>query len=184
MSGVRLNLDGQDEATAAFAALGDRAQSARGMYENIGMSLVTSTLHRFETGTGPDGSPWPPSLRVLAHGGKTLVETARLMRSITYQAADRSVEVGTNVLYAAIHQLGGSIDMPARQQTVHFKTSKRTGQTRFSKAKGADRSETFAVKSHVINMPARPFLGIDDDDEREISRIAETWLAGQDGTLQ
>lgn len=182
MAGVSLALTGQEEALAGLAEYAARAKNARGMFETIGASLVTSATHRFETGVGPDGSPWPPSLRALAEGGKTLVLSARLMRSNTYVASDSGVEVGTNVIYAAIHQLGGTINIPARQQELHFRTNKRTGQQRFSKAKRATSSKTASIGAHTVTMPARPWLGIDDDDAREIIRIAEDFVGG--GTLQ
>ena len=51
---------------------------------------------------------------------KTLIRSGRLLRSITYDARRDSVRVGTNVLYAAIHQFGGkagrgrTVEIPAR----------------------------------------------------------------------
>jgi len=51
---------------------------------------------------------------------KTLIDTGRLMNSITYKAHSDKVEIGTNVVYGAIHQLGGKagrgrkVDIPAR----------------------------------------------------------------------
>ncbi|WP_160170424.1 phage virion morphogenesis protein [Afipia sp. P52-10] len=168
---------------AALAQLGGyvaRAQDARGMFENIGMSLVTSTQARFERGQAPDGSPWPPSIRALVTGGKTLIETARLMRSITFQATATSVEVGTNVIYAAIHQLGGVIVRPARQQTLTFKRNKKGQMLRGFRKKGrGNETQTVTIGAGQVHMPARPFLGLDDEDEREIIMIADDWIAGE-----
>jgi phage virion morphogenesis protein len=180
MAGVTLTIevDG-DDALKELAGYVERARNPRGMFENIGASLVTSTQHRFEEQHGPDGSPWPPSLRVIANGGKTLVLSARLMRSITSQASARGVEVGTNVIYAAIHQLGGTIQQAARTAVLHFKTNKRTGRSRFAKPGKADRARKAEIGARVVHMPARPYLGLDDDDQREIMNIAEDWLAGE-----
>ena len=94
-------------------------------------------------------------------GGKTLVDSARLMQSITSNASDTGVEVGTNVLYAAIHQFGG---------TIRAKTSRGL---RFKIGKGRDAS--WATRQSVT-IPARPFLGIDAEDEAEIIQIATDWL--------
>jgi len=183
MTGVRMQLAGQDAALSELDGIILRARNPRGMFESIGLSLVTSTQHRFEESQGPDGSPWPPSIRALATGGKTLIESARLMRSISYQASDSGVEVGTNVIYAAIHQFGGDINQPARSGTVHFKTSKKTGKRLpgFRKASRADEHRDVSIGAHTVHMPARPFIGLDDDDDREILRIAEEWLAGSEG---
>jgi phage virion morphogenesis protein len=181
MTGVRMQLTGQDAALSELDGYIQRARDPRGLFENIGLSLVTSTQHRFEDGHGPDGSPWPPSIRVLAHGGKTLIESARLMRSITYQAATTGVEVGTNVIYAAIHQLGGIIRQLARAASVHFKTSKRTGKRLpgFRKASRADEHREVTIGAREIHMPARPFIGLDEHDDVEIIRLSEEWLAGE-----
>lgn len=180
MAGVSLKLDA-DEALGTLAGYVARARNPQGMFANIGASLVTSTQHRFERGIGPDGSPWPPSIRALATGGKTLVKTARLMRSITFNASSSGVEVGTNVVYAAIHQLGGLIQQAARTAVLHFKTL-RSGQSRFAKPGKANRAQKAEIGAHSIRMPARPFLGLDDDDEREISQIAQDWIAGEGAT--
>ncbi|MGL5166638.1 MAG: phage virion morphogenesis protein [Afipia sp.] len=182
MTGVRMQLD-QDAALKELAGYIERARNPRGMFENIGMSLVTSTQHRFEQGKGPDGNPWPPSIRALATGGKTLIgPMARLMRSVTFNATATALELGSNVIYAAIHQLGGIIRQAARTAVLHFKTNKRTGKSLFSKPGKADRARKAEIGALVIRMPARPFIGLDDDDNREILRIAEDWLIGEGAT--
>lgn len=180
MTGVTIELAGHDATLAQLAGYVARARDARGLFEQIGMSLVTSTQARFERGQAPDGSPWPPSMRAKLTGGKTLIETARLMRSVTYQANDGGVEVGTNVIYAAIHQLGGNINRPARQQTLTFKRGKDGKRQQGFRKKGrGNETRTVSIGAGIVHMPARPFLGLDDDDQREILRIAEDWLAGE-----
>jgi phage gpG-like protein len=46
-------------------------------------------------------------------GKKILIDTGRLIRSITYRAMTREVVIGTNVKYAATHQFGRG-KIPAR----------------------------------------------------------------------
>lgn len=77
--------------------------------DQVGRYLVASTLRRFERERAPDGSPWLKSARALAEGGRTLTDTGRLRGSIAHTVTDggRAVEVGSNVIYAAIHQFGG-----------------------------------------------------------------------------
>jgi phage virion morphogenesis protein len=182
MAGVSTRLTGLEDALGALGRAASQAEHPRGLYENVGMSLVVSTQRRFELGVGPDGSPWPPSMRALAEGGKTLIDTARLMQSITYEATDSGVDVGTNVVYAAIHQLGGTIHQGARQQVIHFKRNSKTGHTRFTKANAkATFAQKVGIGERTIVMPARPFLGIDQDDEREIATLANDWLLGPRG---
>jgi phage virion morphogenesis protein len=181
MVGISVTLTGETEARSALGRAARQVENPRGLYDNIGASLVAFTQRRFEQGVAPDGSAWPPSLRALAEGGKTLIKTARLMQSVTHEADDAGVTVGTNVVYAAIHQLGGTIEQGARKQDIHFKR-KRGGRVEFAKA---NKKATFAQKVDVgprtINMPARPFLGIDHQDEVEIEALAGEWLLGPQG---
>lgn len=176
MSGVGIKV-GAEDALASLAGYIARTSQPRGMFERIGASLVTSTQRRFEQGRDPAGSPWPPSLRALTEGGKTLIESARLMQSQTHIASDTGVEVGTNVIYAAIHQFGGTIKQGAREQVLHFKHNARTGRTRFAKANSkANYAKKAQIGARTITMPARAFLGLDDDDDREIIAIAQDWI--------
>ena len=136
--------------------------------DEIGSSMVASTIHRFETETGPDGTPWRPSARALREGGQTLSDSGRLRASITHRVGvgGDSVAVGTNVVYAGIHQFGG-------------RTPARTIRARQKQAlwwPGAAHPVK-AVRHPGSDMPARPFLGLSSGDERAIVAILERHAA-------
>jgi phage virion morphogenesis protein len=157
MAGAALVLQGYEQLLDQLGRAIERVEHPRAMYEAMGASLVTSTQHRFETETDPDGNPWPKSIRVLVEGGRTLTDTTRLRQSITYEASDAGVAVGTNLIYAAIHQFGGVIRAVAGPWL------------------------TFMVGGHLVRkgevtMPRRAFLGLDQDDERELLAIATDFL--------
>lgn len=179
MTGIRMRLTGQEATLGDLDGYIQRARDPRGMFENIGAMLVTSTQHRFDTGIGVDGSPWPPSLRALKHGGRTLIQTARLYRSFAYQVFATGLEFGTNVIYAAVQQWGGDILQHARTAVLHFKTNKRTGQSRFSKPGRADRARKAEIGERIIHLPARPFIGLDAEDDRAMINIGEAWISGE-----
>jgi len=120
--------------------------------DDIGRSLVASTEIRFERGHGPDGAAWTPSYRASSEGGKTLVKEHHLKDSITHDPSRDEVRVGTNVLYAAVHQFGA---------TIRAKTSRGL---RF-------RSGGNWVTKKQVTIPARPFLGVSRDDQAEIGHI-------------
>jgi phage virion morphogenesis protein len=147
------------EVAAALRQLQDRGGDLAPALDEIGAMLVTSTQIRFERGIGPDGIAWPASLRAKLEGGQTLVDSARLKDSITHVVSGDAVAVGTNVIYAAVHQLGATIN-----------------------AKGGGHL-TFMVGGRFVSkksvtIPARPFLGVDADDEAEILNILGDYLAG------
>lgn len=155
---IRVLVEGADEALGRLRQAAEKTESPRELWDAIGLSLVTSTQRRFERGVAPDGSPWPVSIRVKLGGGKTLIDTLRLMPSITFVGSDTGVEVGTNVIYAAVHQFGATI-VPVNAPKLHFQVG--------GKHRSVDE----------VTIPARPFLGLDQDDERDIMQTAEDFLA-------
>lgn len=159
MSGVRFVLTGAEASLAKLGAAIARTDKPRELFDEIGAMLVVSTQHRFETQEDPQGNPWAPSLRARLDGGRTLTDTARLVSSVTHEASDRQVAVGTNVPYASTHQTG---------QTIRAKTSRGL---RFRSAGNGG-----WVTKPSVTIPQRAFLGIDQDDEKEIEAIAGDWL--------
>ena len=107
---------------AALERLAAVLTNPSAVMDQVGRYLVSSTLRRFERERAPDGKPWLKSARALAEGGRTLTDTGRLRSSIAHTVTEGGhvVEVGSNVLYAAIHQFGGRagrgrrVTLPAR----------------------------------------------------------------------
>lgn len=121
----------------------------------IGAGLVGSTHMRFVSQTDPEGAAW----RTLNTGyaadkrnARILTESGRLRDSINARATRDTVLVGTNVIYAAIHQFGGTI------------VAKGGGHLWF-------RIGGSLINKQSVTLPARPFLGISSQDE---AMIAET----------
>ena len=121
--GIALKVDleglpGLEKRLNALAAFGETGRKT--LLADIGEEIVSQTLEHFQTETGPDGAAWKKSQRAAAQGGLTLTDTARLRTSIKRNLGADFVEVGTNVIYGAIHQLGGdagrghAVHLPAR----------------------------------------------------------------------
>lgn len=164
MSGVSIRIDGSDEVGRKLAAAVTLLTDPRPLYDRLGSALVLSTSQRFERGTGSDGNPWPQSIRVLTQGGKTMQNTGFLRRSLTHEVSGTGVSVGTNAIYAAVHQFGATI-RPKSKSALRFKIGNR-----------------FVTKKQVT-IPARPFLGVDQNDAREIEQIARNAIASALGEL-
>lgn len=124
------------------------------LHKEIGEHVVSSTQERFKTGTGPDGQKWETSIRVKKEGGTTLRDTSRLRNSITCRARPDRAEIGTNDRRARIHQYGGII-RARKAKALRFQIGG---------------SGIWAVKKQV-KIPARPFLGVNDDDAAAINEI-------------
>ena len=54
-----------------------------------------------------DGSPMPQSKAAIARSGKTLIDEHHLYDSYVYQLPRYGVEIGSALVYAAIHHFGG-----------------------------------------------------------------------------
>ena len=99
------------------------------------------------------------------------VRTGTLRRSIyckvTHEGGIITATVGTNVVYACIHEFGGDIKIGARTSTTFRKLSKGTVGGKFiSKksamkraAKGGSIAFDHKVGAYTIHMPQRSFLG-------------------------
>lgn len=108
------------EMDAGLARLLAAARDLSEPMDDIGDALVASTRMRFERGIGPDGARWPVSAAAAARAGQTLIDEGNLFRSIVHEPSPDSVAVGSNLIYARIHQLGGktgrghAVTLPAR----------------------------------------------------------------------
>lgn len=118
----------------------------------IGAYLVSSTQRRFDRQADPNGQRWLPSIRVRLHGGMTLQDSGALKASIAHIAYRDAVEVGSNRIYAAIHQLGGII-RAKNVKNLRFRIGERW------------------ITKPSVTIPARAFLGIDPRDQVEIEAI-------------
>lgn len=161
-NGVSLNWDGLDRALGnAIHRMGD----TQDLMDSIGEALVSNTLKRFDDEEDPTGRKWEPSARAAAEGGKTLSNTGDLMRSIDKYATSNKVMVGSNLPYARIHQKGG-------KTSPHVIRPKRKKALAFG---GVVRKK---VNHPGSDIPARPYLGISDDDREEIMDTMTDFLEG------
>lgn len=136
--------------------LGDNPQP---LLEDIAFLGENSTRERFRTQTDPDGQRWKPSLRAQSTGGKTLTLDGHLGDSISSGADKKSAVWGTNRIYAAIHQFGG---------TINAKSSKGL---RF-KIPGFG-----WVTKRQVKLPTRAFLGLSTDDEADILDLTRNYVS-------
>lgn len=193
MSGTSIRIEVADaEVAAGIQRLVDTGRDLRPAFDAIGAALLFSTQNRFQAQAGPDGQPWAPfaastrkRMPESRQPGVLLRDRGRLYGSLTFAADGGGVEVGTNVVYAAIHQFGGDIVRPERKGSATFivasegaataKDGRRVGsRLRFARASTRAKSKhtkAFTVPAHTIRIPARPYLGISEADKAEILAI-------------
>lgn len=140
-----------------LTALGNNPRPALRDIAALGES---STRLRFRLQRGPDGQRWKPSLRAQLVGGSTLTKDGHLSGSISSNVGKDFAEWGVNRIYARIHQDGGVIK------------AKAGGSLKFKIPGGG-----FAVVK-AVRMPARPYLGVNDDDRGDMLDILERHING------
>ena len=152
------------KAAKAFDELGRVISDPQPVLRAIGTGLVQVTQDRFESATDPDGNDWAalnPLYASTKRGPGILRESGMrggLMASITFETSDSAVQVGTNKIYAAVHQFGATIK-PKDAPALIF----RIGGT--------------LAWARSVTIPARPYLGIGPDDQEMILDVVEGALA-------
>jgi phage virion morphogenesis protein len=142
---ITVSLQG-DAIGAGFRKLQRIGHDPAPLLRAIGVGLVETTQRRFEMAQDPHGRPWAPLLPAYAaiKRGPGILRGAGmrggLMGSITFATSAHSVRIGSNKVYAAIHQFGGTIK-PVRARRLVFHLGKRV------------------VFARQVQIPARPYLG-------------------------
>lgn len=188
MAAVRIGFDAELSELSARQALDEmlkRMDDRKPFYKSVGDRMLGSTKDRFFQEDGPDGTPWAALRRATVRSRERrkqlpiqmLRATGYLAGSIHAEVSSTEVRVGSPVEYAAIHQLGGTIQRPARQAKIYRKKDS-TGQVgrRFVAKKDADYVTDVSIPAYTITIPARPFLGLTAGDEAGIFEDAEAWL--------
>jgi phage virion morphogenesis protein len=121
---LRFDLSGIDGLAKRVAALADFDKD--GLLDALGAEVESQTTRRLrDEKTAPDGTPWPElsekyKRQKAEHGssGGLLDLEGDLISSIDHQLIGSSVEIGSNMVYAAHHNFGGEdigTGMPQRQ---------------------------------------------------------------------
>lgn len=161
MAGAAIEMTIKDEQVLEnFARLERAMGNTTPVMNAIGTGLVSSTTKRFVSQTDPDGVTWAAVNDEYAEGKKNsriLTESGRLRDSITHKASRDAVLVGSNVIYAAIHQFGGVINAKSGGRLSFFIGGK-------------------LARPTSVTMPARPYLGISKDDENMIGDVIKGFV--------
>lgn len=160
--------------------LSQRGEDLSGPLAMIGEKMADSTMDRFGASRGPDGQRWAPNAHIVirqllerksgafskrtgaltdkgkavAAGKKPLIgETRSLSTTIRYQLLGRdAVVIGSSMPYAGTHQFGAK--------------------------KGAFGKTRRGAPIPWGDIPARPFLGISEQDRGTILDAINDYLAG------
>jgi phage gpG-like protein len=195
-------------ALGAFRLLPDRQAM---LLQQLGNAQLQSVYKTFEEEGSPAGSwvPLAPSTikrnpRVYGPGHKLLILSGRLRNSIrVYDTAPNEVALGTNLVYAAVHQYGSADRSVAigpktegqanytvrvrgyaawrRERELGLGTDKEVyGDRRRRKIQGPRNARQVITTTHRRhqNIPPRPYLVFRPEDPEKLQGVAERFLLG------
>ena len=135
----------------------DKLNNLQPFWTSVGEYMKKRTVKEcFDKEQSPDGTPWKPIQR----DGTILSDTGELKKSVQYKAEPYGVVIGSKLKYARIHQFGGKIKVtPKMRAFLHHKGIHLRKNTQF------------------INIPARPYLGVTQEDKTHIAQMMKIYLS-------
>ena len=158
---MRITLELDDlNVRSEFQQLQARAENLSPLMKSIAVLGKNRARQSFQNQTAPDGTPWKKSWRVKKNGGKTLIQSSNLVKSLGQEWDNASAEWGAGMEYGIVHQLGAAIKPKNSKYLV------------FAGADGHLRKVT------QVEIPARPFLPDSPEqlDQDAISDLIENFL--------
>lgn len=165
---IIVKMDGADAVREKLKKVAERCGNLSPIMKAIGDRVTEQTKRRFEAGgPAPGGTPWQPPKTPNPKRRRTLTVSGHLRDSIRYQMLGKNtLAIGTNRVYAAIHQLGGRTAahdiLPLRKKAL------KTPYGIFRR-----------VRHPGSVIPARPFLGLSEANSNELLGIIGEHIAGR-----
>lgn len=180
------------------------------LMEAIGMSQLRSIYKTFADEGSPAHSWMPLSPRTIRRnprkygaGHKLLIDSGRLRNSIGVKATQNSVVIGTNLVYAAVHQYG-SRDFGFGARTAEQESALTKGHASYSylrldrvhygksgghrrRIAGPRNAKRVTVPGQLFgyhqNIPPRPYLVFRPEDPERLRKMVETYVRNSAGEL-
>ncbi len=152
--------EGVDEALGKVLAVLGRFVDKTPLMSRLAAYLGSSTRERFETGVGPDGKPWKPSIRAQLSGGQTLLDRGTLRDRITDAHGRDFAQVGTNDIRAPLLHFGGVV-RAKKAKALAFRVAGGNG----------------LLMKKSVTIPGRPIFGASAEDRTELVALGEDYIA-------
>ncbi len=180
MPEIIVKIDGAEAVRETLRGIAARCGNLSPVMKAIGERVAEQTKLRFNAGgPAPDGTPWAPVKRPSKKARGILRVTDHLRDSIRFQLiGQNAVVIGTNKVYGAIHQLGGTIHQGARSE-LFVRNREKRGAKAGSFKKGTTSGRGLTFRGRDINIPARPYLGLSRQNSDEIVEIINQYISSR-----
>ena len=164
---INVQIQGLKKLQSKLKATENIMRSMKPYWQLVGQYVQRQTIkERFDKEQAPDGQKWKPhsemtkKMRAKRHktgNMKILKDNGELRRSITYEAGNNYVKVGSVLKYARVHQFGANIRVSKKQKAYfHYRG--------------------FHIKKSIITIPARPFLGLTQQEREHIKSMLKSFI--------
>jgi len=173
MAGDSIKIEVKEDARPLLRAIIQRVRNARPVLRALGQIGVDAVQGNFDAQGRPK---WKKRKRAPKRGGgrgyKILTLSGRLRNSVHSRVEGQEVKVGTNVVYAGVHNRGYS-------GTQQVKAHERKMRSVFGRKLRTPVIARVGAFSRRMVIPQREFLVIPEADQREMARTAVSWLLGE-----
>lgn len=150
-SGAALNWGGLDK---RIGKLTENMAKRQDMLSTVGETLVSSTNQRFQDSKGPDGKTWEPSARAWEDG----INDGGFGKTLADTGRlMQSIDYATTPDSVMVGSIVGSNVAYAR---IHQMGGK-------------------AGRGRKVSIPARPYLGVSEEDKEEVQAIIADFMRGK-----
>lgn len=152
-----------NQAIQKLTRIASQLQHPRKLYGLLGETLKKIHADRFKAEVAPDGKKWQslsPITREIKGNDQILKQGGYLSQKTAYNYDDNRLEFGSDAKYAKLHQFGGII-RPKKGKRLKF---------------GKGSNTVYAKQSKI---PARPWLGVNAQDEQKLLKKATALLQRQ-----
>ena len=174
MAGDSIKIEIQEDARPLLRAIIRRVRNARPVLRALGQIGVDAVQENFSAQGRP--TKWKPRKRTPRRGNrkgyKVLTQSGRLRNSVHYQVEGQEVRIGSNVIYAGVHNRGysGTQQVKAHERKMTSVFGRKLRTPVIAKIK--------AFRRRMV-IPQREFLIVPEVDQREMARTAVSWLLGE-----
>jgi phage virion morphogenesis protein len=163
-------------AQRALRKMEQRAEKVRPLLQAVGVLLLRSIDLNFEKGGRPKKwkarRPWYARRMKKRGKTKTLIVSGDMMNSVTAQVEGDKLILGSNMVYAGVHQFGAKKgEFGTKPVANKIGYASRSGATLYAKGR--------QMPIPWGDIPARPFILVQDEDHRRINRMAGDYFEGK-----
>jgi phage gpG-like protein len=156
---LSLKINGAEKASESLSKLALKAEDVPSFLKGLGVVLQRVTLDRFKSQTDPHGKAWqklaPLTIAIRGNSNPILTRSGILKSSINTQVSGSTLSIGSNLVYAAIQQYGGTIKAKNASGRLWIPTSSKAG----------NKTKRGFVTPQSVTLPPRPYIGFGHKDE-------------------